>query len=362
MKHFSVFLFALWILLPLSAQQKLSLLFVGDAMQHSPQITSAKTATGYDYKDCFKYIKNEIESADIAVVNLETTHAGKPYNGYPTFSAPDEFSADLKDTGFDVFLLANNHCADQGKKGIERTLEVLDTLKVKHTGTFKDIDQRNLFYPLIIIKNGFKLALINYTYDTNGMPVYKPNIVNEIDDKTILQDIEEAKRFNPDMIIACMHWGNEYQRLPSNEQKRLANLMIDNGVKLIIGSHPHVIEPMEAPKNNNGKIENVVVYSLGNFISNQKDRYTDSGAMVKIELEKDTINNTVNITDCKYSLVWRYKYTENGKLNYTLIPASINDNNPEKIEPAQRSRMKQAFDDARELLNKYNSNVDEYVF
>ena len=342
------------------AQQQVSLLFVGDAMQHMPQINAAKTPSGYDYKNCFQYIKEEVCSVDIAVVNLETTLAGKPYKGYPNFSAPDEFAMDLKDAGFDVFLTCNNHSADTGKKGIERTIQVLDSLQVKHTGTFKNPEERKLFYPLMVIKNGFRLAFLNYSYNTNGMPVYSPNIVNVINDKLILQDIEEAKQYKPDMIIACMHWGSEYQRLPNNEQKRLAQLLIDNGVGLIIGSHPHVIQPIEAPLNNNGEINHVVAYSLGNFISNQKDRYTDSGAMVKIVLEKQ--EDKVSITDCKYSLVWRYKYTENGKLNYTLIPASIYDNQPEMVQTGLQSTMKQSFEDARLLLQKHNTNVDEYVF
>ena len=342
------------------AQQQVSLLFVGDAMQHMPQINAAKTSSGYDYKNCFQYIKNEVSSVDVAVVNLETTFAGKPYNGYPKFSAPDEFAEDLIDAGFDVFLTCNNHSADTGKKGIERTIQVLDSLQIKHTGTFKNAEERKLFYPLIIVKNGFRLAFLNYSYNTNGMPVYSPNIVNVINDKLILQDIAEAKQYKPDMIIACMHWGNEYQRLPNNEQKRLANLLIDNGVGLIIGSHPHVIQPIEAPLDVDGKISHVVAYSLGNFISNQKDRYTDSGAMVKIVLEKQ--EDKVSIADCKYSLVWRYKYTEQGKLNYTLIPASIYDNQPEMVQTSLQSIMKQSFEDARSLLQKHNKNVDEYVF
>jgi poly-gamma-glutamate synthesis protein (capsule biosynthesis protein) len=155
-----------------------------------------------------------------------------------------------------------------------------------------------------------------------------------------------------------MHWGIEYRRLPSDGQKRLARLMIDNGVKIVIGSHPHVIEPMEAEKNSDGKIDRVVVYSLGNFISNQKDRYTDSGAMVKNELQKDE-NKITSITDCGYSLIWRYKYTENGKLKYTLIPSSFYDNRSDKIKPSAFPQMKQSFDDARELLNKYNINIEE---
>ena len=359
MKNLFLSIAALSFSLTLSAQQKLTLLFAGDAMQHIPQVTAAKTAEGYDYKNCFVHVKEEIQAADIAVVNLETTHAGKPFSGYPTFSAPDEFSADLKDAGFDIFLTCNNHSADKGRKGIDCTIDVLDSLKVRHTGTFKDSTQYNLHYPLAVVKNGFKLIFLNYTYDTNGMPVYAPNIVNIINDKTILRDVEKAKRYNPDMIIACLHWGQEYQRLPNKEQQRLAKLLTDNGVQLVIGSHPHVIQPVEAVKNADGKIEHVTAYSLGNFISNQKARYTDSGLMVKIELQKGESGET-EITDCRYSLVWRYKYTENGKLNYTLIPASVYEHNPEIIQPALRPQMKSAFDDARELLNKHNVNVAGY--
>lgn len=343
------------------SQQSISLLFVGDAMQHSTQFKAAKQADGtYDYKNCFKLIKEEVSSADLAFVNLETTLAGEPYSGYPCFSAPDAFAADLKDTGFNIFQTCNNHSADKGKKGINRTIDVLNKLRIKHFGTYKDSVEKTIFYPFMISQNGFRIAILNYTYDTNGMPVYAPNIVNEIDDDQILQDIEEAKRYNPDIIIACMHWGEEYHRLPGNEQRRLAKLLTDNGVRLVIGSHPHVIQPMEAYKNQNGEIEHLVVYSLGNFISNQNDRYTDSGAMVKIILEKN--NNKVSIQECKYNLLWRYRFTENGRKNYMIVPSYIYDNNPEMVQPALRSRMQQAFDDARSLLQKHNKNVEEYSF
>ncbi len=363
MRQYITLFILLFCSLSLSAGQKITLLFAGDAMNHSPQITSAQRPEGkYDYSECFEYIRNEVKSADISVVNLETTHAGKPYTGYPTFSCPDEFSAELQRSGFNLFMTANNHSADKGKKGIERTIDVLDTLKISYTGTFKDAAARDTTYPLLVEKNGFRLAFLNYTYDTNGLPVTAPNIVNEISDKTILQDIEKAKTLTPDLIIACMHWGIEYQRTPSKEQRRLAKLLIDNGVKIIIGSHPHVIQPMEGTLNSHDSTyQNIVAYSLGNFISNQNDRYTDSGAMVKIGIEKDE-EGSISITGCAYSLVWRYRYYENGKRHYTLVPAYTFDNNPEEVQPELRARMKEAFTDARKLLKKHNQHIDEYVF
>ena len=363
MRHYIALFVLLICCFSLSAGQKITLLFVGDAMNHLPQITSAERPEGkYDYSECFEYIRNEVECADISVVNLETTHAGKPYMGYPTFSAPDEFSAELQRSGFNLFVTANNHSADKGKKGIERTIDVLDNLKITHTGTFKDSAARDSTYPLLVEENGFRLAFLNYTYDTNGLPVTAPNIVNEISDKTILQDIEKAKTLNPDLIIACLHWGVEYQRTPSKEQRKLAKLMIDNGVQIIIGSHPHVIQPMEGTLNSDkSTYKSIVAYSLGNFISNQNDRYTDSGAMVKISIEKDE-ENGVSITDCAYSLVWRYRYSENGKRHYTLIPAYTFDNHPETVQPALQARMKEAFTDARKLLKKHNLHINEYIF
>jgi len=152
-------------------QKTVSLLFVGDAMQHQSQIDAAKTKTGYDYSSYYKHIKDRIDSVDIAVVNLEVTLAGKPYTGYPSFSAPDEFAHELKNVGFDIFLTANNHCLDKGKKGLERTIAELDTMQVKHLGVYTDKEQRNLRYPLMIIKNGIRIAMLNYTYGTNDLKV-----------------------------------------------------------------------------------------------------------------------------------------------------------------------------------------------
>jgi poly-gamma-glutamate synthesis protein (capsule biosynthesis protein) len=363
MKHYITLFILLLYCLTLTAGQKITLLFAGDAMNHSSQITAAEQPDGkYDYSEYFEYLTNEVKSAGISVVNLETTHAGKPYTGYPAFSYPDEFSAELQRSGFNLFMTANNHCADKGKKGIERTIDVLDSLEINHTGTFKDPEIRHATYPLLVEKNGFRLAFLNYTYDTNEPSVTAPNIVNEINDKVILQDIKKVQSQNPDLIIACMHWGVEYSRSPNEEQRRLAKLMIDNGVKIIIGSHPHVIQPMEGVLNSNDSTyQNIVAYSLGNFMSNQNDRYTDCGAMVKIDLEKNG-ENRVNITGCAYSLVWRYRYYENGKRHYTLIPAYIFDHNPETVKPALQARMKEAFTDARELLKKHNLHISEYVF
>ncbi|MDR1809406.1 MAG: CapA family protein [Prevotella sp.] len=285
--------------------RRVKLLFAGDAMQHQSQIDAAKTPDGYDYSSYFGLIRNRIDSADIAIVNLEVTLAGKPYTGYPTFSAPDEFAAELKKTGFDVFLTANNHVLDKGRKGLERTIAQLDTLDVKHLGSYINSHQRNLLYPLMLLKNGIRMALLNYTYDTNGIKVQYPNIVNYIQKDSILSDIRKAKQLNPDIIIANMHWGLEYKLTHNYEQKKLADLLIENGVNLVIGSHPHVVQPIDVRKKGDS-IKNVIVYSLGNFVSGMKAPNTDGGLLVNIDLSKDE-KGIVRIDSCYHSLVWVHK-------------------------------------------------------
>ncbi len=279
----------------------LRLLFVGDLMQHQGQINAARTSTGYDYSTCFAYVKEEIKKADLSIANLEVTLGGKPYKGYPAFSAPDEFLTAIHDAGFNVLVTANNHSLDRGKSGLERTIQLIDSLKVPHAGTYINADEREKKYPLLLEKNGFRIALLNYTYGTNGIPVTPPNIVNYIDTAIIAKDIEESKAMKPDAIIACMHWGIEYQSLPDKEQKFLADWLIEKGVNHIIGSHPHVVQPIEVRTDSLTNDKHLVVYSLGNYISNMSARRTDGGLMVRMELVKDS---TVRLNNCDYSLVW----------------------------------------------------------
>lgn len=259
----------LWLLLlclPLSAQDRITLLFAGDLMQHQAQIDAARQGGGYDYTDCFKHVKQEISKVDLAIGNLEVTLGGKPYSGYPAFSAPDEYLYAIKDAGFDVLLTANNHCLDRRKKGLERTILMLDSLEIPHAGTYINKEEREKGYPLLVERKGFRVALLNYTYGTNGIETTSPNVVNYIDKEQIKRDILDARRKFPDVIIACMHWGIEYRSLPERSERELADWLIAQGVDHVIGSHPHVLQPMEIKKDARTPARHVVVYSLGNFI------------------------------------------------------------------------------------------------
>lgn len=334
---------------------QLSLLFVGDFMQHVAQIEAAQTDSGYCYNDCWQYVRDEISQADIAVGNFETTLGGKPYSGYPSFSAPDEFFTSLVDAGFDIFLTSNNHSLDTGKRGIERTISQMNKVEnIAQVGTYIDRADRDKRYPYIFEKNGIKIALLNYTYGTNGLTETAPNIVNRIDTTIIAQDIAKAQAASPDAIIACMHWGIEYDQQPNKNQQNLADWLLAHGVDHIIGSHPHVIQPLELRQDSTGK-EHLIVYSLGNYISNMKIRATDGGMMVRLVLEKDS--SITRVADCGYSLVYTARPAKSGKKNFELIPAA---RPREEYSDAVKQGMQIFLDDTRKLLK--TSNVAEYTF
>lgn len=335
---------------------RITLLFAGDLMQHQGQINAARTPAGYDYSDCFKFVKEEISRADIAVANLEVTLGGKPYRGYPAFSAPDEYLSAIREAGFNVLITANNHCLDRGKKGLERTILMLDSLHIPYAGTYTNTETREQRYPLMIEKNGFRIVLLNYTYGTNGLKATSPNIVNYIDKETMALDIRKAKALQPDVLIACMHWGEEYQSLPNREQTSLADWLLQQGVTHIIGSHPHVVQPMELRTDSTAGSRHAIVYSLGNFISNMSARRTDGGILFKLELEKDSITR---VTNCEYSLVWTSRPVLSRKKNYILYPIGYP---TDSLSVTERNHLKIFTKDTRSLFNKHNKGIKEYIF
>jgi len=334
-----------------------SLLFVGDVMQHDSQIAAAydKSRHVYDYTQCFQYVKPIVQSADIAIANLEVTLAGPPYKGYPQFSAPDALAETLKDSGFDVLVTANNHSLDRRKSGLERTIDVLDSIGMAHTGTFKDSVEKAKSYPLMMESKGIRFSLLNYTYGTNGIPVTAPNIVNLIDTIQIKNDLLKAKEQATDAIIVFMHWGSEYQDHPNRMQKDLAEFCFNHGATLVIGSHPHVLQPMDWRRDKN----QLVAYSLGNFVSGQQSRYRDGGAMLWVEFEKiktDTLNVT-RIKKAGYELEWVYRNMESPK-KYFILPLKEFESDTILVEERSAiANLKLFADDSRKLFTE-NKNVE----
>lgn len=341
------------------AQQTLTLLFAGDAMQHARQLESAGKNGEYDFSPSFGLVRDEISSADLAVVNLEAPLGGPPYRGYPMFCAPDAFAEALKETGFDVFLTANNHILDRFSSGVIRTLRRLDSLQVYHTGSFYDERQRISYYPLMVWHKGFRLAFLNYTYGTNGMKAASPVLINYIDWKSIRDDVIKARHLGADAIIACMHWGIEYDLLPAKEQRTLADSLLAQGVKLVIGSHPHVVQPMELRRDSTGRATGIVAYSLGNFISAMKTRYTVGGALLKITLRKEGYE--VFIDSAAYSLVIVRPPLSSGDDRFMLVPPSYF-YQTDSLVPVAGTWPGSYVQDVRKFLNKHNKEIPEYCF
>ncbi len=320
-------LFFLFIYSPIiTAQQlpvdSLHIMFVGDIMSHGPQLKAAyhPDNQSYDYSENFKYVRNIFQQADFVAGNLETTLGVKPYSGYPQFSAPPALARACRDAGINVLMTANNHSCDKGLRGIVKTLDVLDSLQISHTGTYRNANERQKLRALILKKNNIKLALLNYSYGTNGIPVPAPARVNLIDTTAIKQDIQVARLQQPDGIIVFLHWGEQYRNHPNQSQKKLVDFLHRQGVNWIIGSHPHVIQDVEREHDYVNKNIHLTAYSLGNFISNQRKFPRDGSIILGLTFSKNPTTEILKLSGYQIIPIWVYKYSKNGKRHYEILP------------------------------------------
>ena len=286
---------------------------IGDTLCHNTQYWDAYNSSTkqYDFSYVYDDIKDYTSSADITIGSLETTFAGEDrgYSNYPVFNSPDSLATGLKDIGVDVISLAGNHALDYGYSGICRTIDVLDNVGISHLGTYKSAEDQDK----ILIKDvkGVKIAFINYTYGTNGIPVPsdKPYCLNLIDKDLISKQIKQAKEQNVDMIVACMHWGTEYKTSANDEQKELADFLFKSGVDIILGNHPHVLESMEKKTItlDDGSTKDVfVVYALGNFTADQRAEITRDSAILNLDITKDS-DGKILINKVSYVPIYMYK-------------------------------------------------------
>lgn len=337
----------------------LTISVVGDIMAHMPQVDAARQDDGtYDFKPVFQDVKPYLEKADIAMGNLETTISNDEigYTGYPRFRTPEAILEALKYAGFDVITTANNHSLDGVEFGVENTLNKLDEYGFLHTGTARSPEEREQV--LIVEKNDIKIAILAYTYGTNGMEAavdkekltYMVNYLN--DEARIKQDIKKAREQGAEVVIGCIHWGDEYVRQPSDTQKQIADRLFSYGMDIIFGSHPHVLQPMyrkTITDPDGSEREVFVIYSLGNFVSNQRDRYRDSGVILNLEIVKDYDAQTVGLGKIDYIPTWVHKYTENGKLHYRILPVA--DYMDQNLIGDAEQRIKEVWHETTQHLN-----------
>ncbi|MCY7382434.1 MAG: CapA family protein [Microcoleus sp. CAN_BIN18] len=342
-----------------------TLIAVGDIMMHSTQTRSgydAKRQT-YNFDSFFTPVKNILSKGDWVIGNLETPLAGEDaggYTGYPLFNAPAELADAAKKAGFNILTTANNHALDRGEKGVIRTIANLRYRKIPSTGTAGSVAEASR--TLISTKNNISLAILAYTYGTNGIPIPqgKDYLVSLIDEKKIIKDIAKARKQGADIVTISLHFGDEYQRQPNPQQKQLVENLLKAGADIILGSHPHVVQPYKIFKfpGKNGKTRKAVaIYSMGNFISGQTKDYTDLGVIFQVSIRKNFPETTTEITGIKAIPTLVHRYNLNNQVKYRVLPLeqTITQKKDALLATSQYPVLKGYLQEMNNHLNSLNS-------
>jgi poly-gamma-glutamate synthesis protein (capsule biosynthesis protein) len=350
-----------------SGVDSLTFSVIGDIMVHDAQIESAwdEKKQKYDFGPVFEPVKDLLFTADFTIGNLETTLPGKKdlYSGYPKFGAPDTLITALKNAGIDMLTTANNHSCDKGRTGLVHTIEVLEKNNIYHLGTYLDQIDYDINRILIIERNQLRIAFLNYTYALNGNPVPKGTYVNLSRNKLMAEDIDLARFRKPDIIIVLLHCGTEYSRYPDDYQKKKAGFLFNQGVDIVLISHSHVLQPFELKKVTDKygiKKSRLVVYSLGNFISNQPQRYRNGGIIFNFTLKKQSDSHgksEITIKNINYVPTWVYVHKTPLRKQFYVLPVLRYMKNDQALKlPASSHQKMLTFyhDTAEHLRNSLN--------
>ncbi len=337
---------------------------VGDVMAHMPIINSVKVpgVDSYDFRPVFAPVTRYLEGADYAVANLESRIAGAElgYSGYPRFNAPESLAWALKASGFDLMATANNHTLDFGWEGIVNTLDSLDRLGLAHVGTYRSLQKKRT--PLVVDIQGIKVAFLNYTSYLNGLvppSEREAYAVNTLDVDAVAEEAMIARIWGAEIVIALLHYGDEYRRIPNETQVEISQEILSRGVDVILGSHPHVVQPIDhffdfTTWRVNDKY---VVYSMGNFVSSQRWRYSDSGIIAYVRIEKKGLR--AHVAGISYLPVYVQRSTGSGRVSYRVLPVwpGSTPDTDTALTAADKERMAQIWEEVRELLYRPNENI-----
>ena len=352
----------------------------GDLLMHKPVIETCVDKNGkYDFSSIFRYVKDYVAGYDYAVANFETTLGGPnyPYQGNPSFNTPDSFADTLAATGYDMMLTANNHCADTTASGVVRTVEQLRNRNLATVGTQKDSSEQDF---LVVEINGIRLGITCYTYATDetddGRPslnrnsfLTKSGIVNYFMENKLDRFYGEVKtqisgmqQQGVDAILFYIHWGVEYETTENETQNKIAQKLCDLGVDVIIGGHPHVVQPMELLQSTQDPTHRTVcIYSLGNVVSNQREGidesfaggFTEDGAIFNVTFEKYS-DGTVAIANVDVLPTWVNMHTTNGVKEYNVLPLDMRKESQWKdmfhINDATAKKAKESYDRTMKIV------------
>jgi len=305
---------------PERIEKEITLSAIGDILIHDRVYDDAETDDGYNFMPMLNQVEPILNDTTITFANQETMLGGEEMglSGYPAFNSPVEIGDALQEVGVDVVSIANNHTLDRGEEAIQNAIKYWEEINMTYTGAFKDEADRDQIR-VYDTDEGISVAFLAYTYGTNGIPVPdgKDYLVNFIDKTLIEDDIAEAKK-QADVTVLSLHFGEEYERMPNDEQKDLAQFAADRGVDIVLGHHPHVLQPAEWVEGKDGD-ETFVIYSLGNFLSGQYEHYRRIGGIAKLTI-KQTITEdeeTIEVVDPQFMPTYVHDQDEN---NYEVIP------------------------------------------
>lgn len=351
---------------------------VGDILIHNSVFKAAYDEKNdvYDFKPQFAEVKKHLEKSDLTIANLETTLGGKErgYSGYPCFNCPDEIIDALKDSGVDVITAANNHSMDSGEKGFYRTSKTIKSKGLDVVGIKSSEEEKTYVIKEI---NGINIGIANFTYETtpingfktlNGITVPKAvePLIDSLDllkeegtNKILEKRVADMKKAGAEVLIFCMHWGNEYERMPCKEQQRTAKKLSDLGVDIIFGGHTHVLQPMDFIHSDISNKDTFVIYSQGNFISDQrletiKNRNSEDGIIVNVGIRKTFKDNKIEITFADYIPTWVNKKYMKDKPFYEVIPTedALNGTKYPNVNEEDKKRIEISSNETKSLMEK----------
>jgi poly-gamma-glutamate synthesis protein (capsule biosynthesis protein) len=296
----------------------LTLIAAGDNLYHDPMIRPPPPGKSYDFTANYSEIMPYIQGADLAFINQETVLGGAEFgfSGYPRFNSPRELGAAVAAAGFDVINHANNHVMDKGEMAVFATMDYWDTVPgIRYLGIHRSEEERRR--PVIVERNNIRTGFLSYTYGTNGLPLPrgKPWLASLADEKTMAEEMN-ALRPLCDFLVVSMHWGNEYEHEPNGTQKKAARFLAEHGADLILGHHPHVIQPVEIIERSGG--QTLCFYSLGNFLSAQIPSPRLLGALAYVRIKKE---NGVAAVD-QSGIIPVVTHYEEGFINFRVYPLS----------------------------------------
>jgi poly-gamma-glutamate capsule biosynthesis protein CapA/YwtB (metallophosphatase superfamily) len=293
---------------------------IGDVLLHNTVYQDAEEGDSYNFMPMFQDVETFLKSPDFTIANQESLPGGAQLgvSSYPAFNSPYEIVDALQQLGVDAVTTANNHSLDKGTKGVLSAISHYEEIGMPYTGSFKSEEDRENIRTFNV--NGISFALLAYTYGTNGIPVPegKDYLVNLIDLDLMKEDIQKAKELDVDMVVLAAHWGNEYERYANDTQKMLARELTNAGVDLIIGHHPHVLQPIEKLTTEDGR-EAVVIYSLGNFLSGQEGDLKNIGGIANVTVQKviDEKGKRISFPEIGFQPTF---VTQSRYKNYRILP------------------------------------------